>query len=121
MFIKKIDAFSVAYPESNDDNQTRYLTICRIETKDGVIGWGEAIPMSGTGFPEACRATEEIIKGVADLLVGRDPLNNMEIYNNLQNLPLLKNDTHDIIEYRNDVEIYIKKKKNYSFWSLIDK
>ena len=84
MFIKKIDAFSVAYPESNDDNHTRYLTICRIESKDGLIGWGEAIPMSGTGFPEACRATEEIIKGVADLLVGRDPLNNMEIYNNLQ-------------------------------------
>ena len=44
-----------------------------------------------------------------------------KISNNLQNLPLLKNDTHDIIEYRNDVEVYIKKKKNYSFWSLIGK
>ena len=41
-----------------------------------------------------------------------------KIYNNL---PLLKNDTHDIIEYRNDVEVYIKKKKNYSFWSLLGK
>ena len=28
-----------------------------------------------------------------------------------QNLPLLKNDTEDIIEYRDDVEQYIKKKK----------
>ena len=37
------------------------------------------------------------------------------------NLPLLKNDTSDIIEYRTDVEIYKKKKKNYTFWNLIDK
>jgi len=84
MSINKVDAFSVAYPESNDDNHTRYLTFCRIETKDGVTGWGEAIPMSGTGFPEACRATEQIIKGVEDLLLGRDPLDNMEIHNDLQ-------------------------------------
>ena len=38
-----------------------------------------------------------------------------------QNLPLLKNDTNNIIEYKNDVEIYKKKKKNYKFWSLIGK
>ena len=42
-----------------------------------------------------------------------------ELKNNTQNLPLLKNDTIDIIEYRDDVEIYIKKKKKYSFWNLI--
>ena len=29
----------------------------------------------------------------------------------LDNLPLLKNDTNDIIVYRNDIEVY-KKKKN---------
>ena len=44
-----------------------------------------------------------------------------EIKNNIQNLPLLKNDTRNIIEYRDDVEIYIKKKKKYSFWDLIGK
>ena len=38
-----------------------------------------------------------------------------------QNLPLLKNDTNNIIEYKNDVEVYKKKKKNYKFWSLIGK
>ena len=43
----------------------------------------------------------------------------VKINNNTQNLPLLENDTIDIIEYRNDVEIYIKKKKKYSFWDLI--
>ena len=38
-----------------------------------------------------------------------------------QNLPLLKNDTNNIIEYKNDVEIYKKKKKNYKFYDLIGK
>ena len=36
-----------------------------------------------------------------------------------QNLPLLKNDTNNIIEYKNDVEVYKKKKKKYKFWDLI--
>ena len=44
-----------------------------------------------------------------------------KLKNITQNLPLLKNDTSDIIEYRTDVEIYKKKKKNYTFWNLIDK
>jgi len=84
MPINKVEAFSVAYPEPNDDNHTRYLTFCRIETKDGIVGWGEAIPMSGTGFPEACRATEQIIIGVQDLLLGRDPIDNTKIFSDLQ-------------------------------------
>ena len=37
----------------------------------------------------------------------------------INNLPLLKNDTSDIIQYKNDVEIYQKNKKNYTFWCLI--
>ena len=41
--------------------------------------------------------------------------------NNTQNLPLLKNDTNNIIEYLDDVEIYKKKKKKYSFFDLIGK
>ena len=41
--------------------------------------------------------------------------------NDTQNLPLLKNDTGDIIEYRDDIEIYRKNKKNYKFWDLINK
>ena len=40
---------------------------------------------------------------------------------NKQSLPLLKNDTINIIEYSNDIEIYKKKKKNYTFWNLIGK
>ena len=30
----------------------------------------------------------------------------------ITNLPLLKNDTSDIIQYKNDVEVFKKKKKN---------
>ena len=39
----------------------------------------------------------------------------------ISNLPLLKNDTSDIIEYRNDIEAYKKNKKTYIFWDLIKK
>jgi CHASE3 domain sensor protein len=39
----------------------------------------------------------------------------------ITNLPLLKNDTSDIIQYKNDVEVFKKKKKNYTFWDLLGK
>ena len=45
----------------------------------------------------------------------------VKINNNTQNLPLLKNDTKNIIEYSNDVEVYKKRKKKYTFWDLIGK
>jgi len=44
----------------------------------------------------------------------------VELNNNTQNLPLLKNDTNNIIEYLNDVEVYKKKKKKFSFFDLIN-
>ena len=45
----------------------------------------------------------------------------VKINNNTQNLPLLKNDTNNIIEYINDVEVYKKNKKKFTFWDLIEK
>ena len=45
----------------------------------------------------------------------------VEQNNNIQNLPLLQNDTNDIIEYIYDAETYKKKKKKYTFWNLIGK
>ena len=45
----------------------------------------------------------------------------VKIYNKTQNLPLLKNDTNNIIEYINDVEVYKKNKKKFTFWDLIGK
>jgi len=41
--------------------------------------------------------------------------------NNLDQLPILKNDTTNIVEFSDDVEIYKKNKKNYTFWCLIGK
>ncbi len=40
---------------------------------------------------------------------------------NLQDLPLIENDTNNIIEYSEDVEIYKKNKKSYIFWDLLKK
>ena len=48
-------------------------------------------------------------------------LYSVKLNNNTQNLPLLKNDTNNIIEYINDVEVYKEKKKKYTFWDLIGK
>ena len=45
----------------------------------------------------------------------------LELNSNKQNLPLLKNDTNNIIKYLNDVEDYKKKKKKYTFFDLIEK
>ena len=44
----------------------------------------------------------------------------IELNNNMQNLPLLKNDTNDIVEYQIDTEINKKKKKYNLFWKLIE-
>ena len=45
----------------------------------------------------------------------------IEIKNKIHNLPILKNDTADIIEYKNDMEVYKKKKKKYKFFDLLRK
>lgn len=82
--VARVTPLSVAYPESNDAGYTRYLTLCRIETTDGTVGWGECIPMSGSGFPEACRATEVLIEGLADLVVGFDPVANLDIVSRIK-------------------------------------
>ena len=45
----------------------------------------------------------------------------VELNSNIQNLPLLKNDTNNIIEYSNDVEVYKNKKKKFTFFGLFKK
>ena len=45
----------------------------------------------------------------------------VSINKDTMNLPVLKNDTSNIIEYRDDLEVYKKKKKYYKFWDLIGK
>jgi L-alanine-DL-glutamate epimerase-like enolase superfamily enzyme len=75
--VRSVTPISVAYPEPNDNGATRYLTLCRIESDDGAVGWGEAV----TSWPDVCRATEAMIEGIAaELVVGRDPLDNVDIW-----------------------------------------
>jgi L-alanine-DL-glutamate epimerase-like enolase superfamily enzyme len=75
--ILSVTPISVRYPEPNDNNAIRHLTLCRIEAEDGTVGWGEAV----TSWPDACRATEAMIDGIgAELVVGRDPLDNVDIW-----------------------------------------
>ncbi len=49
----------------------RYITLARVETEDGAVGWGECISQ----FPEPSLATKVIIEqGFAPLLVGQSAL-----------------------------------------------
>lgn len=68
--IRAIEAMSVAYPEPNDNDATRYLTFVKVTTSEGVVGWGEAVTM----FPGVSRATEKLVESLAETLVGRDIL-----------------------------------------------
>ena len=70
--IARVTPLTLEYPEPNDNGALRRITLCRLETTDGIVGWGEAITM----WPEACHATEVMIAGLSDLLIGRDPLDN---------------------------------------------
>jgi L-alanine-DL-glutamate epimerase-like enolase superfamily enzyme len=79
MTIAKVEAIGVSYGEPNDNGATRYLTFCRLETGDGVVGWGEAISQ----FGESTRATAVLIEGLSDILVGRDPLDSEAILRDL--------------------------------------
>ena len=45
----------------------------------------------------------------------------VQINSDTIHIPLLKNDTNNIIEYRSDIEDYKKGKKKYKFWDLIKK
>lgn len=67
--IRSIGAFPLAYPEPHYKGVERYVTLARVETEDGLVGWGECISQ----FPEASLATKVVIeRGLAPLLVDED-------------------------------------------------
>jgi L-alanine-DL-glutamate epimerase-like enolase superfamily enzyme len=69
--IARIDTFLIRYPDPNDFNFDRQTVVLRVETKDGVTGWGEAIAM----WPEACRAVQLLVTdGMKPILVGESAL-----------------------------------------------
>ena len=70
MRVGRVEAFAVRYPEPNNDGKIRALTLVRVETDDGLVGWGEAI----TGGQEASLAVAFVVeRRLAPLVVGRDP------------------------------------------------
>ena len=79
--IKKVDVFPLGYEEPNDDNAMRYVVLVRIEASDGVVGWGECISQ----FRESTHATAAMLdNGLTDLVIGRDPLDNEKIWDDLR-------------------------------------
>ena len=78
--IVSVEPIPVSYPEPNDFNALRHLCLVKITTADGVVGWGESI----TQFPEANFATKAIIEGMAERVVGKDPLANIAIWHQLR-------------------------------------
>lgn len=79
--IARVEAIPVAYPEPNDFNATRYLCLVKVTTEGGVVGWGESI----TQFPEANPATAAIVDGMAEFLIGRDPVQNEALWWTMKN------------------------------------
>lgn len=70
MKIRSITATPMRYAEPNDFMRVRMTVLVRIDTDEGVAGWGEGIAM----WPEACKATKIIAEeGFGPLIIGKDP------------------------------------------------
>jgi L-alanine-DL-glutamate epimerase-like enolase superfamily enzyme len=70
--ISRVEPFALAYKEPHYRALERCVTLVRIETDDGAVGWGEGISQ----FREAALATSVIIAdGFVPLLMRQDPLN----------------------------------------------
>ena len=76
MKIRSIEAIPVSYPEPNDFDALRHLCLCKIVADDGQVGWGESI----TQFPEASFAAKAVMEGMAENLIGKDPLHNEALW-----------------------------------------
>lgn len=81
MKIKNIQTFPLHYPEPHFNNADRYITLARIETEDGTVGWGEGIAQ----FREAALAVKVIIdQGLAPLLIGEDAVDVERLWQKMQ-------------------------------------
>jgi L-alanine-DL-glutamate epimerase-like enolase superfamily enzyme len=78
--VRSISTFPVRYPEPNDNGNARHLLFVRVEADDGTVGWGEAITM----FPDATRAAEILVEGMAEHVVGSDPVQNVATWRRIK-------------------------------------
>jgi len=77
MYITQVTAYPLRYPEPNDYNNMRHVTLAKIETDSGLVGWGECISQ----WPEAALAAKPLIeRGIGQVLIGRDPLENHALF-----------------------------------------
>jgi L-alanine-DL-glutamate epimerase-like enolase superfamily enzyme len=68
--IARVETFPLRYAETNNNGKTRHITLVRLETASGAVGWGEAI----SGSEDASLAVKVIMdRGFAPRLMGRDP------------------------------------------------
>lgn len=75
-----MEAIPIGYVEPNDHGRTRYVCLVKATTDDGIVGWGEAT----TYWAEAARAARELINGLAEVVVGRDPTDTEGIWRALR-------------------------------------
>jgi L-alanine-DL-glutamate epimerase-like enolase superfamily enzyme len=80
MTVRSVEAIPVAYPEPNDHSRLRSVCLVKITTEDGAVGWGECC----TYFPEASRAAKALVDGLAELVIGRDPVQTHAIWQDLR-------------------------------------
>jgi L-alanine-DL-glutamate epimerase-like enolase superfamily enzyme len=78
--VSGVTPFAVCYPEPNDNDNLRYLLFVRVEADDGTVGWGEAI----TQFPESTTAARVLVEGIAEHVVGSDPMENVATWRRLK-------------------------------------
>ena len=79
--IVRVEAFPLRYPEPHDGGKLRHVTLARVETDDGAVGWGECISQP----LEAALAVKTLIdRGLGDLLVGEDPSDPRRLWDKLQ-------------------------------------
>lgn len=79
MRVTAIEAIPVRYPEPNDSGSVRHLLLVRIDTDTGSSGWGEAVTM----WPEATQAAAAVVRGLAELVVGREAADRAAIWADL--------------------------------------
>ncbi|MFN0153004.1 MAG: mandelate racemase/muconate lactonizing enzyme family protein [Gaiella sp.] len=80
--IARVEAFPLRYPEPHDSNRTRHVTLARLETADGAVGWGECV----ANPVETALAVKVVIDaGLAKLLVGEDPRDPQRLWHRMRN------------------------------------
>jgi L-alanine-DL-glutamate epimerase-like enolase superfamily enzyme len=78
--VAAVEAIPIAYREPNDHGAERHLCLVRVRDADGRVGWGEAVTM----WPEASYATAELVRGLGELALGRDPVHTEAIWRELR-------------------------------------